>query len=51
VLGITGTHALIASLVCLGVASILALPLVPASLVAVYRSLCSRSAARAGEAR
>ncbi len=51
VLGITGTHALIASLVCLGVASILVLPLVPAALVAVYRSLCSRQAAWAPEAR
>ena len=51
VLGITGTHALIASLVCLGVALILVVPLVPAALVAVYRFLCSRQAAWVGEAR
>jgi hypothetical protein len=43
-LGLSGTQALIASLIGLGVASILVLPLAPAALVAVYLHLCSRQA-------
>jgi hypothetical protein len=41
---LSGTQALIASLIGLGVASILVLPLAPAALVAVYLHLCSRQA-------
>jgi hypothetical protein len=48
--GLAGTQALIASLIGLGVAAILVLPLVPAALVAVYLFLCNRQAGSAVEA-
>ncbi|HLQ13626.1 MAG TPA: hypothetical protein VK130_10360 [Steroidobacteraceae bacterium] len=51
VLGISATQALMANLLCLGLASILVLPLVPAALVALYRSLSSRQPVSAGEKR
>jgi hypothetical protein len=50
-LGFVGMQALVASLVGLGVAATLVLPLVPAALVVMYRFLCSRQSAMAGEAR